>query len=72
MNKKQLIDALSTKLKQKNIHYPKWELESFVDLVLDVIIETLSHGEEIKLNKFGRFSTKHKKGSSYTRRLGLR
>ena len=40
MNKKQLIDALSTKLKYINIHYPKWELESFVDPVLEVIIET--------------------------------
>lgn len=65
MNKKQLIDALSTKLKRKNIHYPKWELESLVDPALEVIMETLSRNEEIQLNKFGRFSIKHKKGSAY-------
>lgn len=65
MNKKQLIDALIIKLEQKNIRYPKWELTSILEPALEVIMETLSRNEEIQLNKFGRFSIKHKKGSAY-------
>lgn len=65
MNKKQFIDALSAKLEQQNIRYPKWELTSIIEPALEVIMEALSHSEEIQLNKFGRFSVKHKKGSAY-------
>lgn len=65
MNKKQLIDALIIKLDQKNIRYPKWELTSILEPALEVIMEALSRGEEIQLNKFGRFFVKHKKGSPY-------
>lgn len=65
MNKKQFIDALSAKLEQQNIRYPKWELTSIIEPALEVIMETLSHGEDIQLNKFGHFSIKYKKGSPY-------
>ena len=65
MNKKQLIDALSTKLEKQNIRYPKWELVSIIEPALEVIMESLSHGEDIQLNKFGHLSIKHKKGSPY-------
>lgn len=65
MNKKQLIDALSKKLEQKNIRYPKWELISIIEPALEVVMETLSRGEEVQLNKFGHFSVKHKKGFRY-------
>lgn len=65
MNKKQFIDALIIKLEQQNIRYPKWELTSIIEPTLEVIMETLSRGEEIQLNKFGRFCVKHKKGSAY-------
>lgn len=65
MNKKQFIEALSAKLEQQNIRYPKWELTSIIEPALEVIMETLSRGEDIQLNKFGHFSIKHKKGSPY-------
>ena len=65
MNKKELIEAVSAKLEKNNIRYPKWELTSIIDPVLETIIEALSHEEEIHLNKFGRFFVKHKKGSAY-------
>lgn len=65
MNKKQLIDALCKKLDQQNIRYPKWELISIIEPALEVIMEALSRGEEIQLNKFGHFSIKHKKGFRY-------
>lgn len=65
MNKKQFIDALSAKLEQQNTRYPKWELTSIIEPALEVIMETLSHGEDIQLNKFGHFSIKYKKGSPY-------
>lgn len=65
MNKKQLIDELSRKLEQKNIRYPKWELISIIEPVLEVVMETLSRSEEVQINKFGRFFIKHKKGSRY-------
>lgn len=65
MNKKQFIEALSAKLEQQNIRYPKWELTSIIEPALEVIMETLSHGEDIQLNKFGHFSIKYKKGSPY-------
>lgn len=65
MNKKELIKAVSAKLEENNIRYPKWELTSIIDPVLEIIIEALSHEEEVHLNKFGRFTIKHKKGSPY-------
>ncbi|WP_455673560.1 hypothetical protein [Phocaeicola sp.] len=45
MNKKQLIDALSAKLEQQNIRYPKWELTSIIEPALEVIMETLCRNE---------------------------
>lgn len=65
MNKKELIDTVSTKLEKNNIRYPKWELTSIIEPVLETIIEALSREEEVHLNKFGRFTIKHKKGSPY-------
>lgn len=65
MNKKQLIDELSRKLEQKNIRYPKWELISIIEPALEVVMEILSRGEEVQINKFGRFSIKRKKGSYF-------
>lgn len=65
MNKKELINTLVAELDRQNIHYPKWELLSIIDPILKIIMETLSHNEEIQLNKFGRFSIKHKKGVRY-------
>lgn len=65
MNKKELIESVSAKLEKNNIRYPKWELTSIIDPVLETIIEALSHAEEVHLNKFGRFTVKHKKGSPY-------
>lgn len=65
MNKKELIEAVSAKLEKNSIRYPKWELTSIIDPVLETIIETLNSGEEVHLNKFGRFTIKHKKGSPY-------
>lgn len=47
MNKKQFIDALGTKLEKQNIRYPKWELASIIGPALEVILETLSQGEEL-------------------------
>ena len=40
MNKKQLIDALSAKLEQQNIHHLKRELVSIIEPSLEVIMET--------------------------------
>lgn len=65
MNKKELVEVVSAKLEKNNIRYPKWELISIIDPVLETIIEALSHEEEVHLNKFGRFTIKHKKGSPY-------
>lgn len=65
MNKKELIKAVSAKLEINNIRYPKWELTSIIDPMLETIIEALSHEEEVHLNKFGRFTIKYKKGSPY-------
>lgn len=65
MNKKQYINTLHEELEKRNIHYPKWELMSIIEPALQIIIDTLSHNEEVHLNKFGRFVIKHKKGSSY-------
>lgn len=65
MNKKELIEAVSAKLDNNNIRYPKWELTSIIEPVLEVILEALSRGEEVQLNKFGRFFIRHKKGSPY-------
>ncbi len=50
-------------LENQNIRYPKWELLSIIDPAFEVIIEALARDEEVHLNKFGRFSIKHKKGA---------
>lgn len=65
MNKKELIEAVSAKLEKNSIRYPKWELTSIMEPILEVIMEALSNGEEVQINKFGRFFVKHKKGSPY-------
>ena len=66
MNKQQLIDIVSHKIKeQTSIRYPKSELREIIDPVLETILETLQKGEDIQLNKFGHFSIKYKKGSPY-------
>lgn len=41
MNKKDLIDALSTKLQEdKKVHYPKWELTAIIEPALDKAVKT--------------------------------
>lgn len=65
MNKRELIERVSAKLENNNIRYPKWELTSIIEPVFDTIMEALSQEEEVHLNKFGRFTIKHKKGSAY-------
>ena len=52
-------------LENQNIRYPKWELLSIIDPAFEVIIEALARDEEVHLNKFGRFSIKHKKGARF-------
>lgn len=56
---------VSAKLEKNNIRYLKWELTSIIEPALEVIMETLNRGEEIQLNKFGRFFIQHKKGYPY-------
>lgn len=65
MNKKQFIDAVSSKMKEQGINYPKWELVSIIDPALNTILEVLSHNEEVHLNNFGRFTIKQKKGTLF-------
>ena len=44
---------------QKNWSVHKWELTSILYPVLEVIMEALSRGKEIHLNKFGHFFIRH-------------
>lgn len=65
MNKKQYIDAVSAKIKEQGTNYPKWELISIIEPALEIILEALSHNEEVHLNNFGRFTIKYKKGTLF-------
>lgn len=61
MNKEQLVSATARRIKESKEaehKYAKWEIESIVPHILDVISETLANGEEVKLQGFGRFSIK--------------
>ncbi len=51
MNKAQLVDRLSEKTK-----LTKSQSEIFLDATLDIIQNTVSNGEEVKLVGFGTFS----------------
>lgn len=61
MNKSELIKELHKKLKQNEIIYQKWELNSIVDTFLECILERLENGEEVHLMNFGNFSLKYHK-----------
>lgn len=51
MNKAQLVDKLSQKM-----HLTKSQAESFLNSTLEIIQNTVSKGDEVKLVGFGTFS----------------
>lgn len=51
MNKAQLVEKLA-----KKMSLPKCQTECFLDATLDLIQNTVSSGEEIKIVGFGTFS----------------
>lgn len=75
MNKQEIIDKLFDKLKSNGCRYPKWELVSIIDPLLEVIKETLMEGDDVRLTNFGKFVVKTKKGRQYyniqTRAMGI-
>ena len=59
MNKGEFIDRLSDRT-----GLTKKEARKHLDSVLDLIQETLLHGEEVKLVGFGKFAVRARKASS--------
>ena len=57
MNKNELMSAVGTKL-----GVSKRSAEPYVNAVFDVITEALAGGEDVKINKFGVFSTAERNG----------
>ncbi len=64
MNKEQLIAATARRMKNsqgEENRYSKWEIALIVPHILDAISESLSNGEEVQLQGFGRFDVKEVK-----------
>jgi len=55
VNKKELVDALA-----KKASITKKDAEAFLDAFVDVVYETLSKGEEVKLVGFGTFKVQER------------
>lgn len=55
MTRAQLIAAVSARS-----DFPQSKTSEVVDLVFDVIQDTLAHGENVVVTGFGTFSAKHK------------
>jgi len=59
MNKGEFIDRLAD-----TTHLTKKEARKFLDSVLNLVQDTLIHGEEVKLVGFGKFAVRGRRASS--------
>jgi integration host factor subunit alpha len=57
MTKADIVDKLYDALKES----PKSKCYEYVDLVFDMMKQTLAQGEEVKISRFGKFSVRNKK-----------
>lgn len=65
MNNQNIIDRLYQKLLISNHRYPKWEIASIVEPLIETIKEALEEGDEVRLKNFGKFIVKTKKERKY-------
>ncbi len=65
MNNQQIIDKLSTRLSEKGIIYPKWEINAIIEPFLEIVMETLKNGENVRLTSFGRFTVRVQKQRNF-------
>ena len=62
INKKVLIDKLAERGKALDKNLTKKAAGQYVDLVFDIITETLAEGGKVDVTGFGKFEVKHREG----------
>lgn len=57
MNKTELVSAVVTRLAENDVKVTKKSMATYVDAVIDTIVDTVAAGEPVKITGFGSFET---------------
>lgn len=57
MNKTDLVSAVVTRLAENDVKVTKKSMATYVDAVIDTIVDTVAAGEPVKITGFGSFET---------------
>ena len=56
MNKTELVSAVVTRLAENDVKVTKKSMATYVDAVIDVIVDTMADGDDVKISNFGNFT----------------
>lgn len=56
MNKTDLVSAVVTRLAENDVKVTKKSMATYVDAVIDTIVDTLVAGDDVKITGFGNFT----------------
>lgn len=56
MNKTDLVNAVVTRLAENDVKVTKKSMTTYVEAMLDVIVDAMADGEDVKLTGFGNFT----------------
>lgn len=56
MNKTDLVSAVVTRLAENDVKVTKKSMTTYVEAMLDVIVDAMADGEDVKLTGFGNFT----------------
>lgn len=56
MNKTDLVSAVVTRLAENDVKVTKKSMTTYVEAMLDVIVDAMADGDDVKLTGFGNFT----------------
>ena len=56
MNKTEMVSAVVTKLAENDVKVTKKAMATYVDAMIDVIVDAMVSGDDVKISNFGNFT----------------
>lgn len=56
MNKTEMVSKVVEKLAENDVKVTKKAMTTYVDAVIDVIVDTMADGDDVKISNFGNFT----------------
>lgn len=56
MNKQEMVSKVVERLAENDVKVTKKAMATYVDAVIDVIVDTMADGDDVKISNFGNFT----------------